>query len=91
MICNFLLISALSIVISIVFGYYFSLRLPVLHRFFDRKPFNCRPCFTFHLCWAMQAIYGVMMGRLVYVLVGILIALILFFIVKYIDNQKIEE
>lgn len=92
MICNFLLISTLSIIISIVLGRYLSLGLPVLHRFFDRKPFNCRPCFTFHLCWLAQAVYAVVVaGCLLYVPVAVLIALILFFIIKYVDNQKIEE
>lgn len=34
---------------SLYWGAILSIRLPEIDKRLDRKPFNCRPCFTFHL------------------------------------------
>lgn len=91
MIGIFLSVSGLIVIISLVLGFKLSLFLPCLHPFFDRKPFNCRPCSTFHLCWLMHLIPTFIFDSAVCLTIGVFIAFAVFFITKYIDNQKIEK
>lgn len=81
-------ISSISIV-SFYWGIVLSLHLPKIHRWFDRKPFNCRPCLTFHLTWVLAAFFALICNSLEILMVGVLLAFILFLIVKYIDNKKV--
>lgn len=82
---------SLSVFCAVVLGDFLSLFLPVVHPFFDRKPFNCRPCFTFHLTWMLTSLFAWMYSSLLLFGVGAGVAFIVFMIIKYIDNQKIEE
>lgn len=91
MIGIFFSVSVFIVVISLVLGFKLSLLLPCLHSFFGRKPFSCRPCFTFHLCWSIHLIPAFIFDSAVFLVAGVFIAFALFFITKYIDNQKIEK
>ena len=80
---------ALCTVCALVGGKYFPMILPDVHRIFDRKPFNCRPCFTFHSLWILTGIYTLLIQSTACFMAAIILSFIVFFIVKYIDNQKL--
>ncbi|WP_029902127.1 hypothetical protein [Prevotella sp. 10(H)] len=81
----------LSAISSLYLGALLSIHLPELDNFFDRKPFNCRPCFTFHLMWITSLLAGLMVNRISIVLTGAVAAFVLFFITKTIDNKNITK
>lgn len=79
------------VILSLIFGEVFSVVLPRLSRFFDRKPFNCRPCFTFHLHWLGMAFIAVIFQSWIIALSGVITAFLVFGVVKYIDSKKVIE
>lgn len=54
------------------------------------KPFNCRPCFTFHSIWILQVITAYIIGSWIYGIIGIITAFTIWFILWYQDRQHIE-
>lgn len=76
-------------VTSLYYGVVLSLRLPEVSAFLNRKPFNCRPCLTFHLTWVLLGIFAFARQSWTLAGIGIVVAFIIFFIVKHIDNKKI--
>jgi len=78
-------------VVSLWIGNTFSIRLPEYNKLFDRKPFNCRPCFTFHSIYLLSVLYGVLFNRELIILLGFIIAFVLFLLVRYMDNKKITK
>lgn len=76
---------------ALYWGAVLSIRLPEIDKRFDRKPFNCRPCFTFHLAWFLSALAALATRCLWLLPIGIVTAFILFAIVKFIDNRKITK
>lgn len=87
------LIPALTaiVVFALYFGALLSDKLPEWDRRFDHKPFNCRPCLTFHLTWSASAAVAFFVSSPLLFLSGVGVAFVVFAIVKYIDNQKIEK
>ncbi len=81
----------LTATISLYWGEVLSVRLPEIDKCFDRKPFNCRPCFTFHLAWMLSAFVALVSQCPINFYLGIILAFALFLIVKYIDNKKITK
>lgn len=79
----------LSSIVAIYFGKILPLMLPRLSSLLDRKPFNCRPCTTFHLAWMLTTLAAVAISSVKLFVTGIITAFIIFFIVKYIDNKKV--
>lgn len=79
------------VILSLIFGEVFSVVLPRLSRFFDRKPFNCRPCFTFHLHWLGMAFIAVIFQSWIIALSGVITAFLVFGVVKYLDSKKVIE
>lgn len=90
-ILEIIIIITFSAVTALYWGAFLSLRLPHLHRCLDRKPFNCRPCLTFHLSWLLTTVFAVAASSLLLFICGIVAAFIVFLIVRYIDNKKITE
>ena len=86
-----LLASLLVATASIIAGQHLPLIVPRWHRLLDRKPFNCRPCFTFHCLWMGLGGLAWWCGSFALFGGGIVVAFVIFFIVKYIDNKKIEK
>lgn len=86
-----IIILVLSATVSILFGNILSVIMPRLSDIFDRKPFNCRPCFTFHLTWILTGISALATSSLKLFIAGIIIAFIVFFIIRHIDNKKIVK
>lgn len=76
---------------AIVLGGWLSVILPETDSRLDIKPFNCRPCLTFHLCWMMMAAVAYIVETCYWFVAGVMIALVVFFVVRHIDNQKIEK
>lgn len=76
---------------SLYAGEILPLKLPSIHLFFDRKPFNCRPCFTFHLVWLQYAILSYDIRSWKLFLLGIAVSLAVYVVLKSIDNKKIIE
>lgn len=89
------LITALFLVIfltvSVYLGIVLSVHLPQVSYIFDRKPFNCSPCLTFHLVWISNTIFALVCQSYKIAIVGFIFAFALFLIVKYIDNKKIVK
>jgi hypothetical protein len=77
------------ILASLYWGAELPARLPGAGKFFDRKPFNCRPCLTFHLTWLLAGLFAFIRQSAEVFTAGVTAAFIAFFIVKYIDNKKI--
>ena len=78
-------------VVSLWIGNTLSIRLPEISKVFDRKPFNCRPCFTFHTTWLLSLIYTLISNNELFTIINIPISFALFFITKYIDYKKITK
>lgn len=83
-------VSVVIVVTAFYWGAWLSVKLPELDWRFDRKPFNCRPCLTFHFCWIMSAVMGIVFASGCWLIIGLVVSL-LFIIVRYVDNQKIDE
>lgn len=85
----------LTLILTTAFALYWgavlSLRLPEISRHFDRRPFNCRPCLTFHLAWSVPALLSLVLHLYYLLPCGIIVAFALFVFVKIIDNKKIEK
>jgi len=79
------------VALSFILGEVLPVVLPRLSKQFDRKPFNCRPCFTFHLHWLGMAFVAAITQSWIIALSGVLAAFIIFLIVRYIDNKKIAK
>lgn len=59
--------------------------------FFDRKPFNCRPCLTFHLLWIMYVLVAFVTGTFWFAVVGLLLSLFVFVGLYFSDRSKIDD
>lgn len=94
-ICMDILFMIITLAVSVMFALYWgaiwSVRLPEIDSRFDRKPFNCRPCFTFHLSWMLSTFFALVSESWELFSAGIVIAFIVFFIIKFIDSKKIEK
>lgn len=87
-----IIITMLCCIITALYcGVVLSLKLPEVWTILDRKPFNCRPCLTFHLTWMLSGIFAFARQSWTLAGIGIVVAFIVFFIVKYIDNKKIVK
>lgn len=82
---------ALITISTLFLGSLLSDRLPDIDKRFDRKPFNCRPCLTFHLTWLMSALLALVSVSWQLFATGVAGAFIIFAILKFIDNKKIEK
>lgn len=87
-IINIILIT--GVVISCVLGERLSITLPRASKYFNQKPFNCRPCFTFHLTWIFITILSIVIQSLNVLISGLISAFIIFLIVRYLDGKIIE-
>ncbi|NDV79346.1 hypothetical protein [Dysgonomonas sp. 511] len=76
---------------AIYWGLTLSLHLPELSRHFDRKPFNCTPCFTFHLAWILSVICSYLLHCFTILVGGFGLSLVLFCMLKYFDSKKISK
>ena len=86
---KYYIISLLATMICIIAGHKLAQVLPGIHSLFDRKPFCCRPCLTFHMVWMSLAAISFLAGSGVLLLCGIAVAFAIFFLLRYIDNKKI--
>lgn len=57
----------------------------------DRKPFNCRPCLTFHITWLEFAFITLFTHSLFFLLIGIMCGFILFLGLYLSDQNRIDE
>lgn len=65
--------------------------LPELHVLFDRRPFNCRPCLSFHLTWISVGGFACLFNSFVLFFGGIATAFVVYLVVKYFDNKIIQK
>lgn len=56
----------------------------------NRKPFNCRPCLTFHITWLLFGIVSFLIYSPRFFLIGIICSFILF-ILLYIEHKSIID
>ena len=80
-----------TVITTLYLGALLSDKLPDIDYRFDRKPFNCRPCLTFHLTWLLSTFLALIACSWWLFVSGVLTAFVVFAVVKYIDNQKIEK
>jgi len=81
----------IGVILSFILGEILPMVLPQISKHFDRKPFNCRPCFTFHLTWIMIAVLSLVVQSLDLFISGLISAFIIFLMVRYIDNKKVVK
>nr|DAE47075.1 MAG TPA: hypothetical protein [Caudoviricetes sp.] len=81
----------IGVISSFILGEVLPIVLPRLSRHFNRKPFNCRPCFTFHLTWISIAVLSLVVQSLDLFISGLISAFIIFLIVRYIDSKKVVK
>lgn len=79
----------LVVVLSFIFGEALPLMLPYKSRHFNRKPFNCRPCLTFHLHWLGMLLIAIIFRNRLIAFSGVLTAFIVFGIVWLVERKKI--
>ena len=60
-------------------------------QFLDRKPFNCRPCMTFHLIWMLSGGSAVFLKSLAMFFMGVICAFIIFYVLYVSSKSKIEK
>lgn len=86
---------AVTVLTSMYFAYcagnVLSVALPAMYKIFNHKPFNCRPCLTFWLTWLFISINALACSSIVLCIIGFVVALIVFSMVKYSDSRKVME
>lgn len=82
-------ILAIIISASVYWGSFLSLHLPELFSALDRKPFNCRPCLSFHIMWCLSAVCALVLTCELVFYIGFILSFAVFFVLKYIDNKMI--
>ncbi len=82
-------IIGMTTLVSLYWGSVLSVKLPELDSRFDAKPFNCRPCLTFHILWAFCAVFALVLWTYELFVYGLIAAFLVFFAVKIIDNKKV--
>lgn len=86
-----LLVIVAAIILALGLGNWLPFWLPLMSPLLDHKPFNCRPCTTFHLLWMLVALGAYLLSSWLLLGVGLAIAFLVFFIVRYLDNKRIEK
>lgn len=81
----------LSLLVAIWVGNFLSQALPDVHTIFDRKPFNCRPCLSFHTTWILTASCAPLFDSIAILIGGIVLAFGVYLVMKYIDNKMIQK
>lgn len=84
-------INTTVVLLSLFMGDKWSIVLPRLSRLFDRKPFNCRPCFTFHLHWLGMAVIALIFQSWTIALSGVITAFLVFGVIKYKESKIISK
>lgn len=60
-------------------------------KLFNRKPFSCRPCMTYHLIAIPHIILATLISSISYGVLGIIIAFIIFFYYWWEDKKQVQE
>lgn len=79
----------ISIFIGYIFGWYFTEknRLADKHPLFQFEAFECRQCLSFHIAWVTSTIISLLLEDWIMLLIGIVMALIMFLGLK-VDQKK---
>lgn len=79
------------VIAALYWGNELSIKLPEFDSRFDHKPFNCRPCLTFHFVWQLCAVFALVLWSIKLLVYGFVAAFLVFLILKIIDNKKITK
>jgi hypothetical protein len=52
----------------------------------DRKPFNCKPCLTFHILWILHTLTALLYQSWIFFTIGLISSLAIFGVL-YIENK----
>ncbi len=85
--CYMTLINIAGIILGKLFTESSRLALPKVWKYLDRKPFNCRPCFTFHFLWIIYALVAFKLNSVSFFIVGFIYSLSIF-CVLYLNNKN---
>jgi len=92
---NMLAVIAVVSVAGLYLGWFFTeherYALANRWRFLDRKPFNCRPCMTFHLIWMLSGGCAVFLKSLAMFFKAVNCAFIIFYALYISSRSKIEK
>lgn len=80
-----------AVIIALVGGKFLPMVLPRISHILDRKPFNCQPCTTFHLTWVLLALVAYWKHSARLLLMSVVIAFIVFIVVRKLDRNKIID
>lgn len=86
-----ILLCLLSAATAVWLGNDLSKELPEFHEIFDCRPFNCRPCLSFHLTWIFATFFACCICSLKLILMGVVAAFVVFIVLKIMDNKMIEK
>lgn len=81
----------MTALVSLYWGNLLSIKLPELDSRFDAKPFNCRPCLTFHILWVFCAVFALVLWTRELFVYGLIVAFLVFFVIKIVDNKKVTK
>lgn len=82
------------IMLALYLGWFFTeteYRLANKHRLLNRKPFNCRPCLTFHFGWMLSGIVALVISNLTFFILGVVLSLITWLILEIENEYKVDE
>lgn len=85
------LINLACILIGTILTQNKKIALPILSKKLDKKPFNCRPCLTFHLLWISYAIAALIIQSWTFFIVGLVFSFAIFAFLYFDDQSKITK
>jgi len=65
--------------------------LAVRFPYLNCKPFNCRPCMTFHLIWGMSACFSIYVCSVKTFVIGLLGAIVVFVVLYARDKNIVDD
>ncbi len=65
-------------------------RIADKHPLLDRKPFNCRPCLTFHFGWILSGMAALVINSLPFFILGTIFSFATWLILEVENRNKIK-
>ncbi len=65
--------------------------LAAKRRLFDRKPFSCRPCLTFHFGWILSGLAALVIDDLPFFVSGAIASFFVWIVLEIENRSKIKK
>lgn len=66
-------------------------RLADKHPWFNRKPFSCRPCLTFHLGWILSGAVALSIKDVPFFILSIIVSFLVWMVLEIENRSKIDK